>query len=178
MSARAAGADTLGTRGSELNNLRRHMAIRERGDPRPYMNLGNVALIPIKQPAEKMPLVVHLGCGIFVEKSDNEVKARIAGALDNIRKLEERVNENQCYNLQNSKKSDATCNNIIALPEQKIKSTAPPARYELPPFIFDNDPHIAVVEHTAATQKRSEPRRIRSKFAIERLQSMVDSGAV
>lgn len=162
-------AETLEALHSELDNLRRYIAIREKGDARPYMHLGNIAFIPIKQPTHKTPLVVHLGCGIFIEKSDAEVKAKMENILGSIKKQEERIYKNLCHNSQKAEMQNHTCNSTSHIFKPKARLTTFSVRYELPPFIFDNDPRIAVIEHTAAVKRQSESRKICSKFAIERL---------
>ena len=161
--------DTVNALRNELCNLCRHLAIRERDEPRPYMRLGNIALLPIKRPSQSAPLVVHLGCGIFVEKSDSAIKARMANVLDSIKEQEERLNKELRDSIQNLREEDSVPSVTLLNTQQKTKVSEPSVRYELSSFIFEDDPHTAIVEHKTAIQKRSEPRRIRSQFAIERL---------
>ncbi|ESU41181.1 Hypothetical protein GSB_153411 [Giardia duodenalis] len=161
--------DTVNALRNELCNLRRHLTIRERGKPHPYMCLGNVALLPIKRPSQSAPLVVHLGCGIFVEKSDSAIKARVANVLDSIKEQEERLNKELRDSIQNLREEDSVPSVTLLNTQQKTKVSEPSVRYELSSFIFEDDPHTAIVEHKTVIQKRSEPRRIRSQFAIERL---------
>lgn len=161
--------DTVNALRNELCDLRRHLTIRERGKPHPYMRLGNVALLPIKRPSQSAPLVVHLGCGIFVEKSDSAIKARVANVLDSIKEQEERLNKELRNSIQNLREEDSVPSVTLLNTQQKTKVSEPSVRYELSSFIFEDDPHTAIVEHKIAIQKRSEPRRIRSQFAIERL---------
>lgn len=161
--------DTVNALRNELCDLRRHLTIRERGKPHPYMRLGNVALLPIKRPSQNAPLVVHLGCGIFVEKSDSAIKARVANVLDSIKEQEERLNKELRNSIQNLREEDSVPSVTLLNTQQKTKVSEPSVRYELSSFIFEDDPHTAIIEHKTAIQKRSEPRRIRSQFAIERL---------
>ena len=160
--------DALAAVHSELCNLQRHMGIRERGEPRPYMRLGNVALIPTKHPSRE-PLVVHLGCGIFVERSDCAVKARMKSVLDSIKSQKEKFDKNLRDDPQNLEEGNLAYAAVPSDLQQKARAPEASVRYELPPFVFENDPHAAVMEHETAVQKRPKPRRLRSQFAIERL---------
>ncbi|EFO62562.1 Hypothetical protein GLP15_1164 [Giardia lamblia P15] len=162
-------ADALAAVRSELCNLQRYMSIRKRGEPRPYVRLGNVALIPVKQPGQEAPLVVHLGCGIFVERSDCAVKERVESVLDSIKSQEDKLDENLRDNPQNLEEGSSACATVPPVLQQKARTPEASVRYELPPFVFENDPHAVVMEHKVTVQKRPKPRRLRSQFAIERL---------